>query len=309
MSFLSANELIKDLKTSKLNIAKKRDKMEIPFFKRGRKFYHLAKYEDIINMRNKIRNKPCNVISFGNNKGGVAKTTTVINIASSLAFYGFKVLMIDMDMQSNLSRHFKVNETGNNIVTAINTGNIEKAVNSLNHDYYAYGSLDLIPNDLSLMKEYNNFDYSKLQKVIDTLSNDYDFILLDTPPNLADITPQCLKVSNFAFMILKPDSYSTTGAINFLDLIEKSNSKLLGGVITKNHTRYLTDLTSSDEIDSIFKEFDNQICNTKISYSNIFNEIPLMKEHSALTYQPNHKCTTEYFDVSDYILNSILRDS
>lgn len=307
MSLINGAELSRYLEINKASIPKKRDELKIPYLKKGKIYYHLQNFEQVCDTRTSIQNKKkCSIISVGNNKGGVSKTTTVINVSSSLAFYGYKVLIIDMDMQCNLSRHFNQSNVNNNIVKKIENG--DSSVINLKHPYYNYGKLDLIINDLSLLDDFDRFKASKLQKLLNKLSKEYDFIILDTPPNIKDITPQCLEVSDYVFMSLKPDVYSTSGAVNFINLIHDYDTKLIGGVISANNQRFITDNINIKEIESIFHEMGSKICDTYVSNSNIFNEVSMMNEHSVLTFSPKHKCTSEYFNVTDFILSNILKD-
>lgn len=307
MNFISNSSFTKKLKVSPNSIKKIRDENKIPFMQRGKKYFYLENYETICENREIIKNdNTCNVITIGNNKGGVNKTTAVINISSTLAFYGFNVLMIDMDMQSNLSRHFNKNELYDNIANKLDS--LDDTVINLQHKAYNYGKLDLIVNDLSMATQFSGFDDKKLSKLLKKLSNKYDFIILDTPPNIVDITPQCLLVSDYAFMCLKPDPYSTSGAINFLNLIQKSKVSLLGGVISTSNKRIIADSVNIKKIEDIFLSANSKICDTQISNSSIFNETTLMKEHSILTYQPNHKCCDEYLLITNFIINKVIKD-
>lgn len=305
MGFINGIELAKALKVNKNSIAKKRDELEIPYIKRGTKFYYIDNFEEVLQNRDIIRKSNCNVITIGNNKGGVAKTTTVINLASNLVIDGFTVLIVDMDMQCNLSRHFNKNHIEHNIVRQLDT--MDKHVFNIPHDSYRYGRLDLIANNLALEEEFDEKRLNNLDAFLETFKDDYDFIILDTPPSINRITPKCISVSDFVFMVLKPDTYSTSGALNFLKKLEDYDVKLLGGVITANSKRVIADSVNVKEVEDIFLSVNSKICDTQISFSSIFNEISLMGEISITTYQPKHKCCSEYFDITNFVLNNIVR--
>lgn len=304
MSFANSNELAIHLEVNKNTIPSKRKQYKIPYLKRGKMFYHLRDFEKTIQVRDSFQKKKlCKVITLGNNKGGVAKTTSVINISSTLAFYGYKVLMIDMDMQCNLSRHFNKKDSDNNIITALEGKDI--SIFNLENTNYPFGKLDLIINDLSLESRFDKFSATKLDKVLSNLKSEYDFIIIDTPPSIRDITPQCLDVSDYAFMPLKPDAYSTSGAINFIELIDKHKVKLLGGIITSNNKRFISDSINISEIENIFNSVESTICSTHISNSTIFSEVSMLSKHSVLDLQPKHKCCEEYLKVTDFMLDNI----
>lgn len=302
MSFMSGNELSNTLNMNKNDLPFLREEKRMPFTRRGNAIYYLSSFEDVIKSRDILTSSECKILSISNNKGGVRKTTGTINIGSSLAFYGYKVLLIDMDAQCNLTSLMKVR--GKSIVDAINGGELE--ISNIKNDIYRYGRLDVVGNDFSNELEFG-FDYKKLESVIDKVKKKYDIIIIDTPPQVKDVTLQCLKVSDFVFVPLLPDELSTIGAVKLLDILGNYDIKLLGGMITSNHKNYSTDIASIANLQKIFIEMGSRICPTYISDSTIFNEIAIMRDkNSILEYQPRHKCTAEYLQVTDYIVYSML---
>lgn len=302
MSFMSGNELSINLNMNKNDLPSLREKRRMPFTRRGNAIYYLSSFEDVIKSRNALTSFGCQVLTISNNKGGVRKTTSAINVSSTLAFYGYKVLVIDMDAQCNLTSLMKVKTKS--IVDAINDGELE--VTNIKNDIYRYGRLDVVGNDFSNELEFG-FDYKKLEILIDKAKEKYDIIVFDTPPQVKDLTPQCLKVSDFVFVPLLPDELSTIGAVKLLDILGDYNVKLLGGMITSNHKNYSTDIASIANLQKIFIDMGSRICPTYVSDSTIFNEIAIMRnQNSVLEYQPRHKCTAEYLQVVDYIVYSML---
>lgn len=305
MSFYSGNELSNKFDLNKNDLPSIREKNKMPFIRRGNTIYYLSSFEENKKTRDILTSRECAIMSISNNKGGVKKTTSTINIGSSFAFRGLKVLLIDADRQCNLTRHFKV-ET-KSIVESMDDGKLE--VTSIKNDIYRFGKLDIVGNDFKRKLDYD-FDYKVLDNLLKTVKKEYDIIIFDTPPEIEKVTLACLKVSDYVFIPLLPDEYSTIGAINLLEVISNINIKLLGGFITANHKNYSTDIVAIENIQTIFKDVGSHLCPTYISNSNIFEEIATRRDkNSILEFQPKHKCTSEYLELTNYLMYKMIEGS
>ena len=190
------------------------------------------------------------IISVMNYKGGVGKTTLTANISAELAYRGYKVLMIDLDPQSSLTFSFVTpddwksqlseNKTIKNWFT-FDDGKVENfkslivAPKRSNDEIRIHGKgmlnlvashLDLINIDLELAAELKGAtpkqqrnSYLKVHNIlkdgIESLSNVYDFIIIDCPPNFNIVTKNAIVASHFVIVPAKPDYLSTLG-INYL---------------------------------------------------------------------------------------------
>lgn len=191
-------------------------------------------------------------ICFANNKGGSGKSTTCCNVGFELAKSGYKVLLIDGDMQMNLSLSvFSEKEVlsnaqnGNNIYTAVTTQNsIENYITSTK-----YENLDMVLSS-SLMSNIEFELFSKWQREIILKnclknikeSNRYDFILMDAPPTLGGWVMNMLCASDYVIIPVEASPWGLFGIANmfeFLNTVKQINSdiSLLGIVITKVDTR------------------------------------------------------------------------
>jgi chromosome partitioning protein len=187
-------------------------------------------------------------ITLGNRKGGVGKTTSVINLASYLAILGKKILIIDTDPQANCSsillKNFTDRDT-HSLVTLLeapaDTARISQAVCETYHD-----NIKIIPNTTRCMLWERNIGQNAdavlgikrlLQK--DSGVQHYDFVLFDTPPNLGAMMNNALMASDYVVIPIPPsDQFSLDGLAAYLDLIQgirKHNQhlKLLAVLITK----------------------------------------------------------------------------
>lgn len=192
------------------------------------------------------------VIAFANNKGGSGKTTSVANAGYSLAAMGKKVLLVDADMQLNLSLSFfdeeKVLEFASgerNLYRGIlNESSLEEYV-----VHTPYDGLDLIPSSTLMSSiEYELFTKwqrefklkNGLQKI--KASGEYDYILIDAPPTLGGWVMNILVASDYVVMPVEASPWGLFGVANMFDFLENVTKlnpelKLLGILITKADSR------------------------------------------------------------------------
>lgn len=243
----------------------------------------------------------CTVIATINLKGGVAKTTTTVGLAELLAStHGKKVLLIDLDPQTNATtmligehRWKELNEQEYTLARlfkdALDPDNakfdlaktLQKGVSNIE----AVKTLDLLPSSLDLIdvqdtlasmpsgKYFSNNPVDVLKKAIRPIINDYDYILIDCPPNMGIITLNGLRISHGYIIPTVPDVLSTYGIPQIVNRIKGFSDSIaepidsLGIIVTKYreasiiHKNTLTKLKS--EIDAplfsaIFKE-NNQM--------------------------------------------------
>jgi cellulose biosynthesis protein BcsQ len=194
-NFCNGVELVKLLETKKTDLRKKAVEKKVPYLKKGTYYHYYTDFEAMQEQQQKIVGSGCKVVSLGNHKGGVYKTTTANNMATIMAFLNYKVLLVELDIQCNLTELYQKANNENSIIAKLKD-NKNMGVCNIDLDIFQYGKLDFIPNDISLYKNYANFDYKDLDRVLNNYKKDYDFIILDTPPNLMDTTPQALKVRN-----------------------------------------------------------------------------------------------------------------
>lgn len=182
------------------------------------------------------------IITIANQKGGVGKTTTAVNVASFLAEAGMKVLLIDLDAQANASTGlgFRLTDNQDSIYSLLKMNHITVGDVVRKTKF----NVDLIPShiDLSVVEVdlLNRIGRETvLQKKLDVVVNDYDFILIDTPPSLSLLTINSLTASDGVIITMESNPLSVDGLEKLLETIElikdNTNSKVevKGIVITR----------------------------------------------------------------------------
>ncbi len=160
------------------------------------------------------------IISVLNQKGGVGKTTTVINLATALAAIGQKILVIDLDPQGNASTGFGIenSERKNNIYKLLI--NEKQNVNDYIHETIVEG-LDIIPATIDLAAAENELHKTKdrqfcLKRKIENNISGYDFIFIDCPPSLGMLTVNALCVSDTVLIPMQCEFFALEGLSHLL---------------------------------------------------------------------------------------------
>ena len=187
------------------------------------------------------------VICFTNNKGGSGKSTSCANLGYELSTAGRKVLLIDGDMQLNLSLSFFNEEKVLNMATG--GKNLYEAVRAKKNlqDYIVptpYENLDLIPSSLLMSQvEYDLFTMVQreliLKKCLQTVKDEgnYDYILIDAPPTLGTWVINILCASDYVIVPVEASPWGFFGLANMFDFLngiqDVTDAKIMGVLITK----------------------------------------------------------------------------
>ncbi len=220
-------------------------------------------------------------IAFINQKGGVGKTTSTVNVGACLATLGKKVLLIDLDPQANLSIHFGVNNAHTNDLSIYQIMCGKKKVDEVLRETDISG-LDLIPSDIDLasaeVELVNTVGRETIVKFYleDTLHK-YDYVLIDCPPSLGLLTLNALTVANEIFIPLQTEFFALQGVsklIQTFDIIKKRlNSSLeITGIIPCMYDSR-TKLGQA-VLDKIKEYFDKKVFNTNIRKNIKLSESP-----------------------------------
>jgi chromosome partitioning protein len=245
------------------------------------------------------------VIAFANQKGGVAKTTTTLNLGVALKEQGHRVLIVDLDPQGNLtmSQGMNPDEIERSMFDVlVHKLPIQEVIEEREVDI-AVSSIDLAGAELALSSMIGR--ERALEKTLAPVKPEYDYILIDTPPSLGLLTINALVASDGVVVPVQCEYLSLRGLVqlqNTLEMIrENLNPKV--GILGILPTMYDRRLMHAREAVEILKEnFGDLVFNTRIRKTVRFAEAPV-KGQSVLAYDPSSEAAALYRDLAKEVLN------
>ena len=220
------------------------------------------------------------IIALANQKGGVGKTTTSMNLAASLATYEKRVLLIDADSQANASSGLGVDlsKVDCSIYEClINGADVHEAIYTTDID-----RLDIIPSIINLVGaevEMLNFEHREylLKKILRSLDKEYDYILIDCSPSLGLITVNALTAANSVIIPVQCEYFALEGISKLLNTIKIVKKKLNPELEIEGFplTMYDSRLRLANQIyDEVKRHFQELVFKTVIQRNVKLSEAP-----------------------------------
>jgi chromosome partitioning protein len=248
------------------------------------------------------------IISIVNQKGGVGKTTTAINLASFLAYLGKRILLIDIDPQANATSGLGINhkEIKANIYhSLIDQAPIDEIIlgEAEDHLHLAPAANDLAGANVELV-EHPEREF-KLQKIVNNIKDKYDYIIIDCPPSLGLLTINGLVAAQEVLIPVQAEYYALEGLGQLLDTIDlikahlRPELEILGTVITMYDKRTLL---AQGVFEDLYKYFPNKILKSVIPRNVRLAEAPSYGQ-PILNYDPDSAGAKAYERLAREILS------
>jgi chromosome partitioning protein len=245
------------------------------------------------------------VISFANQKGGVAKTTTTLNLGVALAEQDLKVLLVDLDPQGNLTMSQGLNPDTierSMFDVLVHRLPIQEVVHHTEVDL-AVSSIDLAGAELALSSMIGR--ERALEKALAPVKESYDYVLIDTPPSLGLLTINALVASNGVIVPVQCEYLSLRGLVqleNTLSMIRENLNPEVGieGILPTMYDKRT--LHSREAVEILQENFGDLVFDTKIRKTVRYAEAPV-KGTSVLKYDPSGNAAQAYRDLAKEVLD------
>ena len=252
-----------------------------------------------------MNSRSCTVLAFANQKGGVGKTTSAVNLAASLGMLGKRVLLVDFDPQGNATSGVGIEKSGDNSAYDLLMGANPYACIAKT----AFENLDVLPSDISLagaeleLVDEKDRQY-KLKHALDSLRNDYDYMLIDCPPSLELLTINALVAADSVLIPVQCEYYALEGIADLMRSIKMCNKRLnpeltVQGIVM---TMYDGRTKLSDQVvNEVRKFFGKKVYKTMIPRNVRLSEAPSHRK-PAIAYDKESKGARAYLHLAGELI-------
>lgn len=222
----------------------------------------------------------CKIIVVANQKGGVGKTTTAINLSASLAALDFKTLIIDSDPQANSTSGLGLNpkEVKNSIYECmVGLADVKETIaeTDVPNLFIIPSHIDLVGAEIEMINLSNR--EGKMREVLETIREDYDFIIMDCSPSLGLITINSLTAADSVIIPVQCEYYALEGLGKLLNTIKIIQSRLNTKLVIEGILLTMYDLRlrlSNQVVNEVNQHFKNMVFETIIPRNIRLSESP-----------------------------------
>jgi len=248
---------------------------------------------------------PAKVIAFANQKGGVAKTTTALNLAVAFKESGHRVLAVDMDPQGNLTMSQgvdpdKVEKSMFDVLvhgTSLREVIVEKEID------VAVASIDLAGAEIAMSTQIGR--ERALEKAIAEIRDDYDFVCIDTPPSLGLLTVNALTAADKVIVPVQCEYLSMRGLVQLQNTLRMIRENLNPDVDIEGILPTMLDsrtVHAKEAVEILEENFGDLVFESRIRKAVKFAEAPV-KGSSVLKYDPNSNAAKAYRSLAEEVLS------
>jgi chromosome partitioning protein len=252
-----------------------------------------------------VDHKP-KVIAFANQKGGVAKTTTTLNLAAAFAEEGHRVLCVDMDPQGNLTMSQGIDPDALEVSmydVLVHKVPIRQIIRRREIDV-ACASIDLAGAEIAMSTQIGR--ERALEKALRDIHEDYDFVCIDTPPSLGLLTINALTAADKVIVPVQCEYLSMRGLIQLQNTLAMIRENLNPDVDIEGILPTLVDsrtLHAKEAIEILEENFGDRVFASRIKKTVRFAEAPV-KGMSVLKYEPDGMAAHAYRQLAKEVLGN-----
>jgi chromosome partitioning protein len=246
------------------------------------------------------------VIAFANQKGGVAKTTTTLNLAVAFAEQGNRILCVDMDPQGNLTMSQGIDPDGLKMSmydVLVHDTSIREVIRKREIDI-ACASIDLAGAEIAMSTKIGR--ERSLEKALRAIDDDYDYVFIDTPPSLGLLTINALTAADKVIVPVQCEYLSMRGLIQLQNTLAMIRENLNPDVEIEGILPTLVDsrtIHAKEAIEILEENFGDRVFASRIKKTVRFAEAPV-KGMSVLKYDPDGTAAHAYRQLAKEVLES-----